>query len=85
MSGPVRTAENTTQPRQLTTTRETTVEKSFAGSDYPWRIIVSKVHKDLAMVARGTDIEYPNFKGAIASEPDQADKLSAYPEVWRVM
>jgi len=59
--------------------------KSHAGSDYPWRIIATREEKDRAIQALGRDIEYGNFKSAVATEPDQAGKLSAYHEVWSVM
>lgn len=61
------------------------VAKSYPGSDYPWRLIVSRVEKDLAVVALGTDIEYGNFKSAVAATSDQAGKLHAYHQVWHAM
>ncbi len=64
---------------------EAAVEKSYPGSDYPWRIIATRGQKDAAVEALGRDIEYSNFKSAVGREPDQAGKLSAYHEVWSVM
>lgn len=60
-------------------------EKSYPGSDYPWRLIVTTTEKDLAIVTLSCDIEYSNFKAAVALEPDQASKLPAYHEIWAAM
>lgn len=61
------------------------VEQSYAGSDYPWRMIVGKKAKDIIIQALGDDIEYGNFKGEVGRRPDQADKLPALHEIWAIM
>lgn len=61
------------------------VEQSWPGSDYPWRMIVSRTTRDRIMEALGSDIEYTNFKSEVGRRPDQAGKLHAYHEIWALM
>jgi hypothetical protein len=61
------------------------VVESWAGSDYPWRMIVSPASLGEVMAALEGSVDYGNFKGMIGVEPDQADKAGAYHEIWDVM
>jgi hypothetical protein len=61
------------------------VVESWAGSDYAWRMIVSASSLGEVMAALEGSVDYGNFKGMIGAQPDQADKLDAYHEIWRVM
>jgi hypothetical protein len=60
------------------------IVKSYAGSDYPWRILLDKRQK-AALFTRLSSIDYDNFKGTIAQSPDQRAKLTAYHEIWQIM
>ena len=51
---------------------------SYAGSDYPWRILCPATDLPRFMTALTTSIDYGNFKSAIAASPTQHAKLSAY-------
>lgn len=61
------------------------VEKSWPGSDYPWRMIVGKQQKARIIKALGEDVEYTNFKSEVGRRADQAAKLPAYHEIWAIM
>lgn len=52
--------------------------KSWPGSDYPWRMILSEPDLQLVMQALTKSIDYGNFKGQIARTPDQSGKLPVY-------
>ncbi|WP_144605446.1 hypothetical protein [Algoriphagus algorifonticola] len=53
--------------------------------DYRFRVFISK-QEAVALIAKQVqDIDYPNFKNAIAQTPQQRDKLSAYHDIWTVM
>ncbi len=51
---------------------------SYAGSDYPWRILCPAADLPKFMSALTTSIDYGNFKSAIGSSPQQRSKLAAY-------
>jgi hypothetical protein len=54
-------------------------------ADYRYRVILKK--EEVATIYQGllSGIDYPNFKNAVASNPFQKDKLSAYHKIWQVM
>lgn len=54
---------------------------SYAGSDYPWRILCPATDLLQFMSALTTSIDYGNFKSAIAGSPAQRPKLSAYHDI----
>jgi hypothetical protein len=58
-----------------------TLIASFAGSDYPWRILCPAADLSRFMSALTTSIDYGNFKSAIAASPTQRTKLSAYHDI----
>lgn len=61
------------------------VVKSFEGSDYPWRMILTEAEKEVIMRKLSDSIDYGNFKGAVGQRADQAVKLPAYHRVWATM
>jgi hypothetical protein len=58
-----------------------TPSASYAGSDYPWRIICPATDLPRFMSALTTSIDHGNFKNAIAASPTQRPKLSAYHDI----
>ena len=54
---------------------------SYAGSDYPWRILCPAADLPKFMSALTTSIDYGNFKSAIAASLTQRPKLSAYHDI----
>jgi hypothetical protein len=63
-----------------------TATKSHLGSDYPWRAILpSRAELLRLMEALGNSVDYPNFKGHIASLSDQKDRLARYHKIWAMM
>ena len=54
---------------------------SYAGSDYPWRILCPAADLPRFMSTLTTSIDYGNFKSAIAASPTQRPKLSAYHDI----
>lgn len=54
---------------------------SYAGSDYPWRIICPATDLPQFMGALSSSIDYGNFKSAIAASLTQHPKLSAYHDI----
>jgi hypothetical protein len=54
-------------------------------ADYAWRFVVNK--RELGHVFRALEasVDYGNFKGAIACEDSQRDKLGIYHEWWENM
>jgi hypothetical protein len=54
---------------------------SYAGSDYPWRILCLATDLPRFMSALTASIDYGNFKSAIAVSPTQCPKLSAYHDI----
>ena len=54
---------------------------SYAGSDYPWRIICPATDLPRFMNALTASIDYGNFKSAIAASPTQRPKLTAYHDI----
>lgn len=53
--------------------------------DYRFRIIASDGMVLKVLADLGSSLDYSNFKGRIASLPDQADKLCAYHDLWSAM
>ncbi len=47
-------------------------------ADYRWRIVISPRHLADLLAALAAALDYSNFKGMIASTPDQRDKLAIY-------
>ena len=63
-----------------------TPTKSYAGADYPWRAILSNRAELLKLMdALGNSVDYPNFKGHIATRSDQKDRLDRYHKIWAMM
>lgn len=54
---------------------------SYAGSDYPWRILCPADDLPCFMAALTESIDYSNFKSAIATSASQHPKLTAYHEI----
>lgn len=61
------------------------VQRSYAGGDYPWRMIVPKREFFNVMSVLASDLDYPNFKSEVAKQPDQREKLNAYHYLWHSM
>lgn len=53
-------------------------------ADYRWRIIVQRWKWELVGREMTEDIDYPNFKGRMATIPNQADKLGLLHDVWHL-
>lgn len=53
--------------------------------DYHWRVYATKKEVGELLLRQISELDYPNFKGAIAKTPSQADKLGAYHQIWSVM
>jgi len=47
-------------------------------ADYRWRIVIRPEELTVVLHALAMDLDYSNFKGVIASRPDQRDKLAIY-------
>ncbi len=60
-------------------------ERSYNGSDYPYRIICDSDLVPVAVAALARDITYGNFKSAVGKVPAQQDKLPAYHAIWQEM
>ena len=59
---------------------------SYAGSDYPWRTILSSRAELLMLLEKlGQSIDYPNFKERIHERPDQKNRLGEYHKIWALM
>ena len=54
---------------------------SYAGSDYPWRIICPAADLSKYMGILTTSIDYGNFKSEIAATLLQRSKLAAYHDI----
>ena len=54
-------------------------------ADYGFRMIVHLMQLMFFMSCICQGIDYPNFKNMIHDNPDQADKLQAYSDIWSVM
>ncbi len=61
------------------------IEESWPGSDYPWRMLVSRAAKDAIIQTLGSGIDYSNFKAEVGRRADQSHKLPAYHEIWAIM
>jgi hypothetical protein len=55
--------------------------ESYKGSDYPWRAIVGKEEIERIFMVLGDSIDYPNFKGQIASDPEQRERVGIYHDI----
>ena len=58
---------------------------SWPTADYRYRIIVGPEDLLKVVVALTATLDYSNFKGCVAQQDDQRDKLGAYHEIWSVM
>ncbi|MDG1302341.1 MAG: hypothetical protein P8R37_12230 [Opitutae bacterium] len=54
-------------------------------ADYRYRIIIGSEELLRVVVALTATLDYSNFKGCVAQQPDQRDKLGAYHEIWATM
>lgn len=54
-------------------------------ADYRFRLVVGADQIVKVMERLGDGIDYSNFKGKVASDPDQREKLGAYHEIWGAM
>jgi len=60
--------------------------KSYAGSDYPWRVILPTEAELLKLMEQlGQSVNYPNFKSRVEQRPDQRHRLRAYHDIWALM
>jgi hypothetical protein len=60
--------------------------KSYAGSDYPWRVILPDKAELLKLMEQlGQSVDYPNFKSRVGQRPDQRHRLHAYQDIWGLM
>lgn len=55
-----------------------------AGSDYRWRATVRRAEWEAACVALAADIDYPNFKDAVADRHGSR-RHDVYARVWTVL
>lgn len=55
------------------------------GADYRWRMVVPGAEARALVGRLAEDIDYANFKGAVARMPGQADKLGILHEIWELM
>lgn len=56
-----------------------------ADADYRWRMVVPAAEARSLLGKLAEDIDYANFKAAVARTPDQADKLGILHEIWSLM
>lgn len=61
-----------------------TVQTSYPGSDYPWRMIVNAPQLRLIMGTLAASVDYPNFKAMIHDTPHQAHKGAGYGKMWAI-
>lgn len=54
-------------------------------ADYRYRAAISRADFLRLMVVLGESVDYPNFKGEVATHPAQAERLQAYHEVWHTL
>jgi len=60
--------------------------RSYAGSDYPWRAILSNRTELLKLMGKlGNSVDYPNFKAYVETRKDQKHRLRAYHQIWAIM
>jgi hypothetical protein len=57
---------------------------SDADADYRWRAVVSRAEWVVALAQMGSEIDYPNFKAAVAQRQG-AERACFYTEVWQVL
>jgi len=55
------------------------------GTDYAYRVFVSKEQLADVMLALGDSLDYRNFKNMIHNTPDQVDKLPILHHLWADM
>jgi hypothetical protein len=55
-----------------------------AGSDYRWRAYVERLEWEHAAAQMAADIDYPNFKDAVADRQGY-ERAKRYMEIWQVM
>ncbi len=61
-------------------------EKSYAGSDYPWRAILSNRAELLALMEKlGNSVDYRNFKAHVQCCPHQKHRVPANHQIWAIM
>ena len=53
-------------------------------SDYRWRMIVTPVDGEYLVSLLTHDIDYTNFKGVVAKQPDQSAKLTGLHAIWEI-
>ena len=60
--------------------------RSYAGSDYPWRVILPTQAELLKLMEQlGQSVTYPNFKSRVGQRPDQCHRLPVYHDIWELM
>ena len=59
--------------------------KEFAGTDYAFRIFVNKPVWSQVVMALNEELDYDNFKSAVAREPGHDAYENALHNVWSVM
>ena len=53
-------------------------------ADYRWRWIVTPSEAELITRRLAQDIDYSNFKGTVARQPDQSAKLPGLHDIWEI-
>lgn len=59
--------------------------ETFPGSDYPFRIFVEKSVWAEVMKELAEELNYDNFKNAVAKEPDSSQYEDCLHDVWQIM
>lgn len=59
--------------------------ETFPGSDYPFRIFVEKSVWAEMMKELAEELDYDNFKNAVAKEPNSSDYEDCLHDVWQIM
>jgi hypothetical protein len=59
--------------------------ETFPGSDYPFRIFVEKPVWSSVMKELADELDYDNFKSAVAKEPNSSDYEECLHDVWAIM
>jgi hypothetical protein len=53
-------------------------------ADYRWRWIVTPADAEIVTRRLAQDIDYSNFKGTVARQPDQTAKLTGLHDIWKI-
>jgi hypothetical protein len=53
-------------------------------ADYHWRWIVTPAEAEVITRRLAQNIDYSNFKGTVAKQPDQTEKLAGLHDIWEI-